>query len=227
VADNSLHYLFFDCIFARVAWRHSFWPLDSTAFRFFSMSEWIGSIISSGSSLGIPLVDHHRFQIFAYVVCDILWFYRNKAFHDGVSFNARSVSMHINKISLEHFQTWHSLSQVLEENWISPPLNWVKINFDTAIRNSFSAQAAVCRNSKGQIIHLLSQISPSCFPNVGEALATQLVISLASFCHIDRFILEGNSEVVVLALQNPNSIQDWRISSVILDSLDTIPIASS
>jgi hypothetical protein len=30
--------------------------------------------------------------------------------------------------------------------------------------------------------------------------------------------------VVVHTLQNPNSIRDWRISSVILDILDSIPI---
>jgi hypothetical protein len=104
VANDSLHHLFFECIFARVVWRHSFWPLDSIALKFTSMSEWISSIISPGSSIGIPLVDHHKFQIFAVVACDILWFYRNKAFHDGVSFDAISVSKYINKISLEHFQ---------------------------------------------------------------------------------------------------------------------------
>jgi hypothetical protein len=139
VADDSLNYLFFECIFVRVVWRHSFWPLDSTTLHFSSMSEWISSIISLRSSIGIPLVDQHKFQIFAAVACDILWFYRNKAFHNGTSFDTRFVSMHINKISLEHFQAWHSSFQILKEKWNPPPLNWIKINFDTDIRDSFSA----------------------------------------------------------------------------------------
>ena len=71
-----------------------------------------------------------------------------------------------------------------------------------------------------------SQISPSCSPNVGEARAAQLACSIASTLSFDKFILKGDSEVVVHALQNPNSIRDWKISSVILDSLDSIPIAS-
>jgi hypothetical protein len=54
VADDSLQHLFFDCIFARVVWHHSFWPLDSTVSNFSSMLDWIK-------------------------------FYRNKAFHDGIS----------------------------------------------------------------------------------------------------------------------------------------------
>jgi hypothetical protein len=71
---------------------------------------------------------------------------------------------------------------------------------------------------------MLSQSSPPCSPNVGEALAAQLTCSLTTTYSINHFILEGDSEVVIHALQNP--IRDWRISSVILDTLDSIPIAS-
>ena len=185
VVADSMQHLFFECIFARVAWHHSFWPLDSTALNFSYMLEWIKLIISLGSYLVIPLVDHHNFQVFAFMACDILWFYRNKAFHDGVSFDACSVFTHINKIFLEHFQARHSLSPVLVEKWIPPPLSWVKINFDIAIQDSFSAQAVVCHNSEGQIIHMIFQVSPSCSPNVGEALTTQLVISLVATLVLD------------------------------------------
>jgi hypothetical protein len=68
------------------------------------MEDWIASIISSERSLGIPLRDQHKFHIFASVACDILWLYRNKALHENLTFDARSVLIHINKIALEHFQ---------------------------------------------------------------------------------------------------------------------------
>jgi hypothetical protein len=71
-----------------------------------------------------------------------------------------------------------------------------------------------------------SQISPPCSPNVGEARAAQLPCSLAASLSYDKFILGGDSEVVVHALKSPNSIRAWRISSIILDSLDSIPDAS-
>jgi hypothetical protein len=226
VVDDSLTHLFFECFYARVVWRLSFWPLDSTAFHFSSMEAWIAAIISPERSLGILLRDQHKFQIFASVACDILWFYRNKALHENLTFDARSVSIHINKISLEHFQAWHSLSQVQLETWAPPLPNWVKINFDTAIRDSFLAQAVVCCDSRGQILHMSSQISPACSPNVGEARVAQLACSIAASLSYNQFILEGDSEVVVHALNNPNSIRDWKISFVILDSLDSIPDAS-
>jgi hypothetical protein len=71
-----------------------------------------------------------------------------------------------------------------------------------------------------------SQISPSCSPNVGKARAAQMACSIAASLSYNQFILEGEPEVVVHALNNPNSVRDWRISSVILDSLDSIPDAS-
>jgi hypothetical protein len=123
VADDSLQHLLFNCIFARVVWRHSFWPLDSIAFHFSSMLDWIKLILCPSSSLGIPQEDCHKFQIFAFVACDILWFYRNKAFHDRTTFDARNISAHVNKISLEYFQAWHSAFAKPMEKWISPAPN--------------------------------------------------------------------------------------------------------
>jgi hypothetical protein len=154
------------------------------------MEAWIAAIISPEHSLGIPLRDQHKFQIFAFVACDILWFYRNKALHENLTFDARSVSIHVNKIALEHFQAWHSSSQVQLKAWATPPPNWIKINFDTTIRDLFSAQVVICHDSQGQVLHMSSQISPSCSPNVGEARAAQLACSIADSLSYNHFILE-------------------------------------
>jgi hypothetical protein len=64
-------------------------------------------------------------------------------------------------------------------------------------------------------------------PNMGEALAARLATSLASSLHLKWFILEGDSQVVILALQKPNVAQDWRISSTIYNIIDSIPTNSS
>jgi hypothetical protein len=130
----------------------------------------------------------------------------------------------LSMMELQHFQAWHSSFTILEDTWIPPPINWVKINFDTAIRDSL-AQAAICQDDKGQIIHATSQISNSYSPNEGEAMATQLAISLAKSLNMDHFIIEGDFEVVAPSLNNPNLIIYSRISSLILDSLDSIPSA--
>jgi hypothetical protein len=126
---------------------------------------------------------------------------------------------------LEYFQVWHSASAKLMEKWISPTPNWVKINFDMAIRDSFSAQAAVCHNSDG-VLFMSSLISSSYSPNMGEALAARLAISLTRSLNMDRFIIEGDSAVVIQVLNNPLSEVDWRISFIILDSINSISSTS-
>jgi hypothetical protein len=61
---------------------------------------------------------------------------------------------------------------------------------------------------------------------MGESLAANLATSLASSLNIKRFILEGDSQIVILALQQPNIAQDWWISSTIHKIIDYIPVDS-
>ena len=61
---------------------------------------------------------------------------------------------------------------------------------------------------------------------MGEALAALLAIFLVSSFHSDRFIVEGDYEVVFLTLQHPDFSQDWRIFPIIYDILVFIPFAS-
>jgi hypothetical protein len=224
--EDSIQHLFFKCIFARVIWRHSFWPIDSLSFNFTNMLDWIKVIISPGATLKIPKEDHYRFQILAVVACDFLWSSRNKAYHENLSFDALNLSRKIIKVSLKHMVAWKNISIPLEEECMPPPLQWFKINFDTAIRDNFSAQAAVCQDHLGHIIKMDTKISSQCLPNMGEALTANLAVSLAVSLNIQRFILEGDSQIVILALQQPEIAQDWRISSTIHQTINSIPTDS-
>jgi ABC-type glucose/galactose transport system permease subunit len=60
---------------------------------FVSNVDWIKVILASGKFLHIPKEEHHYFQIFAAVACDFLWTSWNKAYHEGISINALSLSL--------------------------------------------------------------------------------------------------------------------------------------
>jgi hypothetical protein len=94
------------------------------------------------------------------------------------------------------------------EKW-SPFLgSSLKINFDTAIRDSFSTQGAVCRDSSKKILKAISHISPLYDPPYSETLAAALDISLAiSLGYLD-FSLEEDSQVVIMVLQHPSIVRD-------------------
>jgi hypothetical protein len=137
------------------------------------------------------------------------------------------LSRNINKVCLEHIMAWKHLSNSLvEQKWIPPPpSSWLKINFDTTIRDTYSAQAAVCHNHYGHIIKMNSQISLMCLPNMGEALASRLTTSLASSLNTKRFIIEGDSKIVILALQQPSRLMNllYYISIILLTPSQLTP----
>jgi hypothetical protein len=209
-----------------VVWRQSFWPLDSLALPVHDMTDWL-FIILNPATIGIPQTATHMFQIFAAVACDQLWFSRNKAHHDKIVPNALTISTTINKLVLEHHSAWSSSLIRTPKIWQKPYSSFYKVNYDTAIRPSFSAQAAVLRNISGSVIGCCSLISPPCSALFGEARVALLAARLATSLNITSFILEGDSLTVFLALQNPTITQDWRIASMICHIRSIIPSSTS
>ena len=59
----------------------------------------------------------------------------------------------------------------------------------------------------------------------GEVLATKLAGVLAYSLHLDKFILEGDSALVVLALQNPALSVAWHIEQIIHDTLASFQVS--
>lgn len=170
---------------------------------------------------------HHLFQSFVNGACDLLWFYRNKSYHEDNTQDALAISKTINKV-LNIIMPGNWNSPLLWSNGLPAPPLWFKINFDTVIRDNFSVQAAVCRdsNGNGNIIKMIFQISGPCSSAFEKVLAAQLATSLAVLFHHKSFILKGDSLIVIMALQNPLIIQESRIFSLIYDIIDSIPTSS-
>jgi hypothetical protein len=227
VAEDSLHHLFFSCFFARISWRSSPWPLDSLKWTSLILSDRIKGILTPHSFFGIPLVDSHHFQIFTAVFCDLMWFYINQAVHNGILLEGSKLVAYINRVSLEHLAVWTSKLSPLRELWSPPPPDSYKINFDTAIKDDFSSQAAVCRNTSGKIIKILTQIRPACSSAYGEALVALLASSLTVSLNLAHFVLEGDSAIVITALQDPFIILDWQLDHIICNIFSLIRVSST
>jgi hypothetical protein len=84
--------------------------------------------------------------------------------------------------------------------WAMSSPSYYKVNYDTTIRQDFSAQAAVCRNSRGTIIDCFTLIRPPCSPVFGETTAALLACRLALSLDFQHFILECDFFVVTLSL---------------------------
>ena len=81
------------------------------------------------------------------MLCDLLWFYKSQAVHKGVIPEVSTLAAYINRVSLEHYAAWSSKLQPVKKVWSKPPQGFCKVNFDAAIREGFSTQVAICRNS--------------------------------------------------------------------------------
>jgi hypothetical protein len=87
----------------------------------------------------------------------------------------------------------------VREFWSPSQAGSFNVNFDTPIRDLFSFQAIVCRDSKGKIIKALYQFRPPCDPSYYETQAALLATSLATSLKLGNFILEGDSSIVILS----------------------------
>jgi len=173
--------------------------LNSLDLLVYNITDWL-LIILNPATIGISQTATHMFQIFAAVACDQLWFSMNNAHHDKIIPNAITISATINRLVLEHHSAWSS-------SMIRSPMIWqkrcppfYKVNYDTAIRPTFSAQAAVIRSLSGSVIGCSSIISPPCSALYGEARAALLAAQLAISLNITSFIFEGDSLTVSRAL---------------------------
>jgi hypothetical protein len=91
-------------------------------------------------------------------------------------------------IVLEHHFAWKTKLAPTPEYWRSPSPSYLKINYDTAIKYTFSAQSVVYRDSTDCIIRCISLISSPCTAIYGEPLAGLLATHLAISMGLPSFI---------------------------------------
>jgi len=102
------------------------------------------------------------------------------------------ISATINKLVLEHHSAWFTTLIRNPEVWQKPSSPFYKVNYDTTICPSFSAQVAVIKNFSGAVIKCSSLISSPCLALFGEARAALLAVQLAISLNLPSFILEGD-----------------------------------
>ena len=103
----------------------------------------------------------------------------------------------------------HRRTQHLQQRWVPPPANFVKINFDGAVfsKDKFSRVGAVIREENGLVLGSCSKHLPQAYSAVEvEALAAATALALAEDLGMQRVILEGDSLVIIIALREEEQI---------------------
>jgi hypothetical protein len=156
----------------------------------------------------------------------MIWFFRNQAIHKRILPDALKLAKNIKRVTMEHFAAWSSKQKLDKKTWSKPPPDCYKINYDAVSSEDFSTHAAVCRNSKGKIIRMLTQFRPPCSSTYDAALAAHLAALLAYSMKLNNFISEGVSHEITDALMSPALNTNAPFYHVIQETITSFPPSS-
>jgi hypothetical protein len=159
------------------------------------ISKWILDVIYFSNRLEILTTDSHKFQLFATLVVDFIWQFKNKLIRDGILPNPIQAIHHL-KVTLQ--------SATLPSFWLPPIFGCFKSNFDVAIRDNFFVAVAGIRNFFRKIILAVTQKLYVSNVLIGEVSTTLLVTRLAASTGIGDFMLEGDALLVIVAVNQPH-----------------------
>nr|XP_023917825.1 uncharacterized protein LOC112029377 [Quercus suber] len=186
-----------------------------------SIIDWVKMIINPKLGLDLEGEEAKDFQLYAAILCDQIWLTMNKARMEGIKNNPEQVARQVYKTYEEHKNAWRNQSNKPPKDsiWSPPPLNWIKINFDVAIKEDKASVAAVARDQRGKFIAAWTEQLEQIEPLLGEAKAAWLAINKAAEEGFKRIILEGDALNIIGPLKNKAVGSHWRIKAVLEDIL--------
>ena len=189
------------------------WPITASSFSSRPISDWILAVIYPLDRLAIPLAETRKFQLFANLNLDFIWFSTNKLIHEAIQPISRKAIQHL-KVSLEfHLSAW--CDAALPSRWLPPRPGCFKGNFDAAVRGNFAVVAAVISDFFGHIVLVVTQKLHSTDVLLGKATAALFATRLASTTDFRSFDSEGDACLVILAVNQPLLFYCWQFATII------------
>ncbi|KAL5574920.1 hypothetical protein UlMin_016619 [Ulmus minor] len=214
--ENSLH-LFVFCDLAKKMWFTSPWNLRLDSLELASPMHFLRFLwdVEAQDSRMATGYTARNIMLFAYVLCDLLWKYRNDITHGGTPMDPTLLFRNINRSYTSILKNPTPPPPAAYHTWSPPPFGWVKINMDATIGTSAATISCVARDSKGDIISWACKAIPACSPLVAEACAADFVIDFASSSHWSAVNFSGDAKVVMDALSSLKSNVFWSFSSIL------------
>ena len=185
--------------------------------------EWIKCIIDPKTKLGIRDEESLHFQLYASIVCDKIWMQRNKARMGEDIGSVVDLVRTIQRSFIEQKATWDEVHgkklKLFGSSWIPPPVGWVKLNFDAAIRENKTTVAVVGRDNHGRVVLAWTDILEPGSPLWGEAKAAYAVVNKAVEAGLKRVIIEGDAWNAIDPLKDKKSASEWTIDVILQNIL--------
>ncbi|KAL5558319.1 hypothetical protein UlMin_034530 [Ulmus minor] len=219
--ETMTHLLFF-CVFSRRWWLASPWNIRSNAIRCSSPLDclnFLWSVEDRDKTGTLPRKNNRNITLFALVLLDCIWKYRNDIIHRGSVSNPQVLFESIYRSYSSLLAGWASPSSACASSWSPPPSDWVKINLDAAIAGSRGSIACVARGTDSSILDCCVKEIPALDPLVAECFALELAIDLACSCGWSAVIFEGDCKLVMDSLNSRSCNALWSISTLLENCL--------
>ncbi|KAL5553244.1 hypothetical protein UlMin_040645 [Ulmus minor] len=219
--ETMTHLLFF-CVFSRRWWLASPWNIRSDAIRCSSPLDrlkFIWSVEDRDKTGPLPQEYNMNITLFASVLLDYIWKYRNEIIHGGSVSNPQLLFESIYRSYSSLLAGWASPSSVCASSWSPPPPDWIKVNLDVALVGSRGSIACVARGPDGSVLDWCVKIIAVMDLLVAECLALELAIDLASSHGWTAVIFEGDYKLVLDSLNSRNCSAFWSISTLLENCL--------
>ena len=164
--------------------------------------------------MDVPLANIRRFQIFAALVLDTIWFARNKLIHNNIQPVPAKTVQQLRITHEYHISAWQV--SALSSLW-SPPQPCVKGNFDVAICGNFAVTAAVISDSSEEIICAATEKLFSSYALSRKASTALLGFRLATSSGFNNLMLEEDALLVILAMNKLHIFAIWQFAPIVLD----------
>ena len=172
-------------------------------------------ILNASHRLGIQKEEEPKFILFTFILCDQIWCSRNKKFFENEPVSPNILASQISTRYLTHLFAW-SLEEEKNSScsrWSPPLQEWIKVNFDVAVKENASFASIVARSQDGNIIQAWKEKFPPSSPLWAEANAALLTIKSCAELNFNNVIFEGDALMVIDAINSKSCDELWEISS--------------
>ena len=171
------------------------------------------------SGLGIQKSEESLFSLYAAISCDVIWRRRNEVLQNPEPLDPKKIADNIRQIYYSHCQAWEYkvFDRGKSLGWRPPNPPSIKINFDAAVGVERVGLAAVCKDHRARVLFIWITMHDLTDPLLAEAKAALLAVRKAFEAGSHSIVLEGDSLLVIQAIQNLPLAQLWTIDSVIFD----------
>ncbi|KAL0414365.1 UNVERIFIED_CONTAM: hypothetical protein Sradi_1638200 [Sesamum radiatum] len=214
---ETAHHLFLCCPFSEKIWMLSKWQLRLHPISHLSLREWFLEISSKNASFFPDNNIQNEFIIAWAITLELTWKARNDLVHGNEAQNPEQVAQSVLRNTLAHSEARISKKAKPQTNcdWQPPPMNWIKVNCDIALKDDKCFAAFIARDHQSFLIRAETAEIFVYDASFAELRAIRLAAEKFHAKNEDRVIFESDSTEAIKWIKSKSEDVD---RAAILDS---------